>query len=228
VSFLCIERKMMSLAGKSSCTQATNLVVPESVSLQNGNHVKEASKYRAMGVQSGGLSCFQETGVVMPLMSPQSPTTSGSLRVSKPSATALLQEVNSTDVQNQTITEVLNRSCEVLSREISAATAAEPGQNAASSSSSAFPAKKLTRRLSRRKSVRATRRRAMVMCLALGMVRPCANSVTEDLQLTGGDLPATTSGFAGRSNLISQVSLNADRMLSEPEVSDLPQSGIDQ
>jgi hypothetical protein len=41
-------------------------------------------------------------------------------------------------------------------------------------------------------------------------------------------LPATTSGFAGRSNLISQVSLNADRMLSEPEVSDLPQSGIDQ
>jgi len=218
---------MMSLAGKSSCTQATNLVVPESVSLQNGNHVKEASKYRAMGVQSGGLSCFQETGVVMPLMSPQSPTTSGSLRVSKPSASALLQEVNSTDVQNQTITEVLNRSCEVLSREISAATAAEPGQNPASSSS-AFPAKKLTRRLSRRKSVRATRRRAMVMCLALGMVRPCANSVTENLQLTGGDLPATTSGFAGRSNLISQVSLNADRMLSEPEVSDLPQSGIDQ
>jgi hypothetical protein len=39
---------------------------------------------------------------------------------------------------------------------------------------------------------------------------------------------ATTSGFAGRSNLISQVSLNADRMLSELEVSDLPQSGIDQ
>ncbi|KAH9545785.1 hypothetical protein CY35_12G064800 [Sphagnum magellanicum] len=218
---------MMSLAGKSSCTQATNLVVPESVSLQNGNHVKEASKYRAMGVQSGGLSCFQETGVVMPLMPPQSPTTSGSLRVSKPSASALLQEVNSTDVQNQTITEVLNRSCEVLSREISAATAAEPGQNPASSSP-AFPAKKLTRRLSRRKSVRATRRRAMVMCLALGMVRPCVNSVTEDLQLTGGDLPATTSGFAGRSNLISQVSLNADRMSSEPEVSDLPQSGIDQ
>jgi hypothetical protein len=217
----------MSLAGKSSCTQATNLVVPESVSLQNGNHVKEASKYRAMGVQSGGLSCFQETGVVMPLMPPQSPTTSGSLRVSKPSASALLQEVNSTDVQNQTITEVLNRSCEVLSREISAATAAEPGQNPASSSP-AFPAKKLTRRLSRRKSVRATRRRAMVMCLALGMVRPCVNSVTEDLQLTGGDLPATTSGFAGRSNLISQVSLNADRMSSEPEVSDLPQSGIDQ
>jgi hypothetical protein len=219
---------MMSLAGKSSCTQATNLVVPESVSLQNGNHVKEASKYRAMGVQSGGLSCFQETGVVVPLMSPQSPTTSGSLRVSKPSATALLQEVNSTDVQNQTITEVLNRSCEVLSREISAATAAEPGQNPASLSSSAFPAKKLTRRLSRRKSVRATRRRAMVMCLALGMVRPCVNSVTENLQSTGGDLPATTSGFAGRSNLISQVSLNADRMLSELEVSDLPQSGIDQ
>lgn len=218
----------MSLAGKSSCTQATNLVVPESVSLQNGNHVKEASKYRAMGVQSGGLSCFQETGVVVPLMSPQSPTTSGSLRVSKPSATALLQEVNSTDVQNQTITEVLNRSCEVLSREISAATAAEPGQNPASLSSSAFPAKKLTRRLSRRKSVRATRRRAMVMCLALGMVRPCVNSVTENLQSTGGDLPATTSGFAGRSNLISQVSLNADRMLSELEVSDLPQSGIDQ
>ncbi|CAK9199306.1 unnamed protein product [Sphagnum troendelagicum] len=216
---------MMSLAGKSSCTQATNLVVPESVSLQNGNHVKEASKYRAMGVQSGGLSCFQETGVVMLLMSPQSPTTSGSLRVSKPSATALLQEVNSTDVQNQTITEVLNRSCEVLSREISAATAAEPGQNSASPSS----AKKLTRRLSRRKSVRATRRRAMVMCLALGMVRPCVNSVTENLQSTGGDLPAaTTSGFAGRSNLISQVSLNADRMLSELEVSDLPQSGIDQ
>jgi hypothetical protein len=219
---------MMSLAGKSSCTQATNLVVPESVSLQNGNHVKEASKYRAMGVQSGGLSCFQETGVVVPLMSPQSPTTSGSLRVSKPSATALLQEVNSTDVQNQTITEVLNRSCEVLSREISAATAAEPGQNPASLSSSAFPAKKLTRRLSRRKSVRATRRRAMVMCLALGMVRPCVNSVTENLQSTGSDLPATTSGFAGRSNLISQVSLNADRMLSELEVSDLPQSGIDQ
>jgi hypothetical protein len=219
---------MMSLAGKSSCTQATNLVVPESVSLQNGNHVKEASKYRAMGVQSGGLSCFQETGVVVPLMSPQSPTTSGSLRVSKPSATALLQEVNSTDVQNQTITEVLNRSCEVLNREISAATAAEPGQNPASLSSSAFPAKKLTRRLSRRKSVRATRRRAMVMCLALGMVRPCVNSVTENLQSTGGDLPATTSGFAGRSNLISQVSLNADRMLSELEVSDLPQSGIDQ
>jgi hypothetical protein len=218
---------MMSLAGKSSCTQATNLVVPESVSLQNGNHVKEASKYRAMGVQSGGLSCFQETGVVVPLMSPQSPTTSGSLRVSKPSATALLQEVNSTDVQNQTITEVLNRSCEVLSREISAATAAEPGQNPASPSS-ASPAKKLTRRLSRRKSVRATRRRAMVMCLALGMVRPCVNSVTENLQSTGGDLPATTSGFAGRSNLISQVSLNADRMLSELEVSDLPQSGIDQ
>lgn len=218
----------MSLAGKSSCTQATNLVVPESVSLQNGNHVKEASKYRAMGVPSGGLSCFQETGVVVPLMSPQSPTTSGSLRVSKPSATALLQEVNSTDVQNQTITEVLNRSCEVLSREISAATAAEPGQNPASLSSSAFPAKKLTRRLSRRKSVRATRRRAMVMCLALGMVRPCVNSVTENLQSTGGDLPATTSGFAGRSNLISQVSLNADRMLSELEVSDLPQSGIDQ
>ncbi|CAM6037662.1 unnamed protein product [Sphagnum compactum] len=216
---------MMSLAGKSSCTQATNLVVPESVSLQNGNHVKEASKYRAMGVQSGGLSCFQETGVVMPVMSPQSPTTSGSLRVSKPSTTALLQEVNSTDVQNQTITEVLNRSCEVLSREISAATAAEPGQN---STSSAFPAKKLTRRLSRRKSVRATRRRAMVMCLALGMVRPCANSLTENLQSTGGDLPATTSGFAGRSNLISQVSLNADRMLSELEVSDLQQSGIDQ
>jgi hypothetical protein len=219
---------MMSLAGKSSCTQATNLVVPESVSLQNGNHVKEASKYRAMGVPSGGLSCFQETGVVVPLMSPQSPTTSGSLRVSKPSATALLQEVNSTDVQNQTITEVLNRSCEVLNREISAATAAEPGQNPASLSSSAFPAKKLTRRLSRRKSVRATRRRAMVMCLALGMVRPCVNSVTENLQSTGSDLPATTSGFAGRSNLISQVSLNADRMLSELEVSDLPQSGIDQ
>lgn len=219
---------MMSLAGKSSCTQATNLVVPESVSLQNGNHVKEASKYRAMGVQSGGLSCFQETGVVVPLMSPQSPTTSGSLRVSKPSATALLQEVNSTDVQNQTITEVLNRSCEVLSSEISAATAAEPGQNS-SSPSSAFPTKKLTRRLSRRKSVRATRRKAMVMCLALGMVRPCVNSVTENLQSTGGDLPAaTTSGFAGRSNLISQVSLNADRMLSELEVSDLPQSGIDQ
>lgn len=80
---------------------------------------------------------------------------------------------------------------------------------------------------------RTSRRRALVMCLALGMVRPCASNtesnnsqqVTADLRRTASAMPAlrrTASSFkATGSSLISQVSLattmKQTNLLGEPE-----------
>jgi len=58
---------------------------------------------------------------------------------------------------------------------------------------------------------RMSRRRALVMCLALGMVRPCASTGESggDLRRTVSELPIarTTSMQVGGSGLMSQVSL---------------------
>lgn len=73
------------------------------------------------------------------------------------------------------------------------------------------------RKSSGKANSRTSRRRALVMCLALGMVRPCASNITGDLQ-TNTDLRRTASAmpalrrtestsFKTPAALMSQVSL---------------------
>lgn len=67
------------------------------------------------------------------------------------------------------------------------------------------------RRTSGKMNSRMSRRRALVMCLALGMVRPCASTgeSSGDLRRTVSEVPIarTTSMQVGGSLLMSQVSL---------------------
>lgn len=81
------------------------------------------------------------------------------------------------------------------------------------------PAAAMGRRRSttgRTNSSRTSRRRALVMCLALGMVRPCASNMASNLQQSNNDLRRTVSEFIPRTasaslqvptTLMSQVSL---------------------
>ncbi|KAG0588911.1 hypothetical protein M758_2G231600 [Ceratodon purpureus] len=73
----------------------------------------------------------------------------------------------------------------------------------------------MQRRRNGKVNSRTSRRRALVMCLALGMVRPCASNVASNLQ-QGNDLRRTvseaiqstaSSSFQVPATLVSQVSL---------------------
>jgi hypothetical protein len=79
------------------------------------------------------------------------------------------------------------------------------------------PAAMRVRKSSGKANSRTSRRRALVMCLALGMVRPCASNITGNLQ-TNTDLRRTASAmpalrrtestsFKTPAGLMSQVSL---------------------
>jgi len=75
------------------------------------------------------------------------------------------------------------------------------------------PAGSMRVRKAGKASSRTNRRRALVMCLALGMVRPCASNVDSDssaadLRRTASDMPALRrTASKVPSTLLSQVSL---------------------
>ncbi|KAG0625158.1 hypothetical protein M758_2G032100 [Ceratodon purpureus] len=79
------------------------------------------------------------------------------------------------------------------------------------------PAAMRVRKSGGKTNSRTSRRRALVMCLALGMVRPCASNVADnmqastDLRRTASAMPALrrteSSSFKAPSTLVSQVSL---------------------
>lgn len=77
----------------------------------------------------------------------------------------------------------------------------------------AAPAGSMRVRKAGKANTRTNRRRALVMCLALGMVRPCASNVDSDssaadLRRTASDMPALRrTASKVPSTLLSQVSL---------------------
>jgi len=77
----------------------------------------------------------------------------------------------------------------------------------------AIPAGPMRVRKAGKSNSRTNRRRALVMCLALGMVRPCASNVDSDssaadLRRTASDMPALRrTASKVPSTLLSQVSL---------------------
>lgn len=64
------------------------------------------------------------------------------------------------------------------------------------------------RRSSGKSATRTSRRRALVMCLALGVVRPCAGNVAGGMGIQTGNIRRTaSSSFTVSGNLSSQVSI---------------------
>lgn len=109
----------------------------------------------------------------------------------------------------------------VQEAELSAESVSQVGNEVATTSGEVLnavveegPAAMRVRKSSSKANSRTSRRRALVMCLALGMVRPCASNIAQtntDLRRTASAMPALrrteSTLFKTPAALISQVSL---------------------
>lgn len=185
----------MALSASSSCTQVvTSMSVLEpKVSVSEGK------------AQAGG---------VLPL--PVKPTfQSSALRRTKSrkpvKTTKVSASVREADAIDQSVGSVLSK----VGDEI--ATTSGEILDAVDAVVEEGPAAMRVRKCAGKANSRTSRRRALVMCLALGMVRPCASNVASNLQ-SGTDLRRTasampamrrneSSSFKAPTTLVSQVSL---------------------
>jgi len=191
----------MALSATSSCTQTvTGMAVPDPKA--------SASQGKA---QAGG---------VLPL--PVKPRfqrsalrrTKSRKPVKTTKVSASVQEAGSV-VADQTADSVISQAVIKVGDEI--ATTSGEILDAVDAVIEEGPAAMRVRKSAGKSNSRTSRRRALVMCLALGMVRPCASNVASDLQSstdlrrTASAMPALTrtasSPFKAPTALVSQVSL---------------------
>lgn len=194
--FFC-EGVEMALNARSTCAQVSNMLMADS-KLSSSTRSANTSSVLPLPVKpSLQSSQLRRTKSRKPVKSTRSTRVSASLQGASP-----------TDVTTESISRAVNKVGEEI------ATTSNEILDVVDSVIEEGAATMKVRKSSGKMASRTSRRRALVMCLALGMVRPCASNVANSMQsnnlrrtVSAGIRRTTSASFKVPNGLVSQVSL---------------------